>query len=444
MLYGSVNEYAYYFAELYVGAPEPQKVSVIVDTGSSLCAFPCEGCAHCGDHMDVPFDMEASQSARFLPCGSQCAGTCLEGRCGYAQSYTEGSSIAGLWFQDQVRLGDVDERNPAVNATLGCHTDERNLFYTQRVNGIMGMAPHENGGWPTILQDLFVDKEHVSAGIFALCLSEWGGRLTVGGHDPSVHAPGREIQWIQLQHSGYYSVALSSLSIGGAVVGSGSAAFGAALVDSGTTFSYFPREVHARMLSAIEGFCGGDGGCAARRVPGEEGCWRLDNGATEPAGFPALAMRFDDRPLRGAPASAAAAGPEVEWPPRAYLFQRGDPSLWCYAFASNGPDDSTVLGISWMLHKDIIFDLVHSRLGVVEAACPRYSRPGSDGFGPFGALALDDASARPLAVKVLNVLWIVCSIGAVAGLGWFAYVNWCGSEKGVLYHSPEDELEGGE
>ena len=33
--------------DVLVGEP-PQRVSVILDSGSSLLAFPCTGCSHCG------------------------------------------------------------------------------------------------------------------------------------------------------------------------------------------------------------------------------------------------------------------------------------------------------------------------------------------------------------------------------------------------------------
>eukprot|EP00439_Symbiodinium_sp_Y106_P080465 s1603_g19.t1 len=101
-LFGNINAYAYFFAELLVGTP-PQSASVIVDTGSALCGFPCAGCSHCGNHLDPPFDMEASNTSRTLPCGPDC-NRCDAARCGYLQSYSEGSSISGIWFRDLVML----------------------------------------------------------------------------------------------------------------------------------------------------------------------------------------------------------------------------------------------------------------------------------------------------------------------------------------------------
>jgi hypothetical protein len=52
-----------HYANLYVGSP-PQRVSVIVDTGSHHTAFPCSGCQSCGDHTDPYFNPSASKTSR--------------------------------------------------------------------------------------------------------------------------------------------------------------------------------------------------------------------------------------------------------------------------------------------------------------------------------------------------------------------------------------------
>ena len=42
----------YWFIDLLIGLTENvQRTSVIVDTGSSLCGFPCTGCTHCGTYL---------------------------------------------------------------------------------------------------------------------------------------------------------------------------------------------------------------------------------------------------------------------------------------------------------------------------------------------------------------------------------------------------------
>ena len=45
----------YYYLEAYVGTPE-QKQALILDTGSNLTIFPCQGCEKCRDHINKNFD----------------------------------------------------------------------------------------------------------------------------------------------------------------------------------------------------------------------------------------------------------------------------------------------------------------------------------------------------------------------------------------------------
>lgn len=203
-LYGNIDYYAYYFVDLLIGTP-PQRVSVILDTGSGVAAFPCANCNHCGKHIDPNFDIAKSKTAKWMQCGKGCRGSCKQGHCAYHQGYQEGSSISGYWFQDWVRLGDAIQRNPPVYTNVGCHYNENKLFYTQKANGILGIRGSGN-----LLHALFKDKAHIESQIFSICLAEWGGRLVVGGHNKSYHRG--KIQWTAVTPSSY-GVGLSSMKV---------------------------------------------------------------------------------------------------------------------------------------------------------------------------------------------------------------------------------------
>ena len=101
---------------------------------------------------------------------------------------------------------------------MGCHNNENKLFTTQKANGIMGLAPAKAGGAPTVLSELFKDKAHVQTSIFAMCLSEWGGRLVVGGWNASYHLSA-EITWVPMTVRRYYVVGMESLSLDGKNLG---------------------------------------------------------------------------------------------------------------------------------------------------------------------------------------------------------------------------------
>lgn len=58
-----------HFAYIYAGTP-PQRVSVIVDTGSHFTAFPCSECRSCGSHTDPYWDHRKSSTSNILSCQS--------------------------------------------------------------------------------------------------------------------------------------------------------------------------------------------------------------------------------------------------------------------------------------------------------------------------------------------------------------------------------------
>ena len=133
-LHGNLHTLGYFAAEICAGTPA-QTFDVIIDTGSSLTAVACKGCSHCGSHTHPGiagsrrFDEAASSTASAFSCHhppSNVHCSCSDGdKCGYAVSYTEGSSIRGhivsdlVWFAQDGggRAGVSGERS-----AHSCHT----------------------------------------------------------------------------------------------------------------------------------------------------------------------------------------------------------------------------------------------------------------------------------------------------------------------------------
>jgi hypothetical protein len=348
--------------------------------------------------------------------------TCFKDHCPYTETYSEGSTISGFWFDDFVELGDAFQKNPPVRARLGCHTNENKLFYTQRANGIMGLAPSEIGAGserPTILQELFRDKKHVDTNIFTICLATWGGRLTIGGYNSTYHTDlsSSGITWLSMRASHYYFVFPEGLALEGVkgkrrrqqrtTVATGQHAFGVSIIDSGTTYTYFPGPVFHALVDNLDLYCKEHMNCGASREGSE--CWRLRDPLAGPVHFPTLQMQFGS-------------GLEVAWPADGYLHPRGDFGVWCHTFMEN-TIFQTVLGISFMIHKDMIFDLARSRLGVAEARCPEHRRQteilnaAAVTDAPAvatvtGSLAAIDARDRQHSLQVLIVSTLMVAVGA--------------------------------
>ena len=66
-VYGNIYSFAYYYVDLMIGKDTVQRTSVIMDTGSGVCAFPCKGCNNCGtSHLDTPFDHDKSPTIKAI------------------------------------------------------------------------------------------------------------------------------------------------------------------------------------------------------------------------------------------------------------------------------------------------------------------------------------------------------------------------------------------
>lgn len=202
--------------------------------------------------------------------------------------------------------------------------------------------------------------------------------MTVGGYNNSFHKGANEndgsIQWIRLRPAHYHFVFPTGVSIIGDVakdkgitVAWGQKHLGVTIVDSGTTYTYFPRPLYNALLDEISSFCSTRDGCAAKKsdVENDEGseCWQVFDMKLGPVKFPTIRLHFDQ-------------DTRVNWYPSEYLQQRDDSGIWCSTFLENNVFQ-TVLGISFMLRHDFIFDLDQQRLGVADAACPEHQKPPS-------------------------------------------------------------------
>ena len=163
--------YGVHYVDLWVGCPQPQRVTVIVDTGSSVTGFPCTGCIHCGGSGDDAADSDSGSSSDYNSSNSsdeehhklyhtdtlfrqddstcfevvQSKEDCLVGdwdaaeeTCRTSKHYSEGSSWEAFEAIDQVYTGgdhnSVDPQRKAADSFrlhFGCQDSVTGLFETQ-------------------------------------------------------------------------------------------------------------------------------------------------------------------------------------------------------------------------------------------------------------------------------------------------------------------------
>jgi len=104
----------------------------------------------------------------------------------------------------------------------------------------------------------------------------------------------------------------------------------------------------------------------------------------------------------------------IHWGPEAYLYQIDNHGVWCHAFMDNGNDPSTVLGASWMMFKDVVFDVSRSRLGVIDANCPEYwKEDDAHFFSKAESLVIRDISEDVVPSMSKLRVFIIAAVGVL-------------------------------
>ncbi len=367
-----------YFAYLWVGSP-PQRVSVIMDTGSHYTAFPCTGC-NCGTHMDPYFNPKVSSSSVVSKCF---AGS----RCYIKQSYSEGSSWHAYKVQDMVWVGDVGRLvsapggatnkkiyvpskkmlqmagNVSTRFEFGCQDRESGLFRTQQIDGIMGLSAE-----PDTLPYVLERNGITSTRAFSLCLNKHAGVLSFGGVDGRLLKPVPpenevQIQFAKLlQGSGWYTVRLidilmknpetgemRSLGVNSSKYNGGRGV----IIDSGTTDTYLPADVTEKWNSLFARMTNGVKYSTRQREMTDR---EVDT-------MPTIVYRLE------APGSASPI--DVESPAKAYTEQielkNGQEKRAFRIYTTE--KDGAVLGSNFMVGHNVFFDIERRRLGFSPSDC---------------------------------------------------------------------------
>jgi hypothetical protein len=449
-LSGDAGETGVFTVPLSIGTP-PQTLEAIVDTGSTLTAFTCAGCAlgECGTSHGV-FDPDASSSAARLACtDAACACgtpacTCGAGdACAYRRVYAESSSTSGVMVADALAVPGAVSGNTTTSTTtttarlvFGCATHETGSIHAQPAAGIAGLGAADAG-----LVDQLAAAGAIAGPAFSLCLQPppddgdgskarrgggaGGGALVLGpGLPPGAEAvPGTvTTPLVSKGDTSFYIVRLAGLAFGGldapplemaASAGGESLAPTAVLnggagvvLDSGTTFTYLPTPAYVAAVAAADGAAAAAG---LDRVPGadpafEDVCWgggsSFASSAAVIAAFPNLTLAFDGGRTDPAP---------LTLPPRSFLFPHPSKKRAACLGLFDNKADGTILGGITFLDTLVQIDRMTTAggggggsLGVARFVpgvdCGALGRDAAAGLAGGGALPLPPSAQRGAAV----------------------------------------------
>lgn len=137
------------------------------------------------------------------------------------------------------------------------------------------------------------------------------------------------------------------------------------IIDSGTTISYLPKNLYSDIQKQIDYFCSQINRCMGDSFHTEIGqCYKLKeniNIIQFIESMPTFTFNFEN-------------DVKYNWPPESYLFNytefTDNDKRQTYCIGMNSWNSKEILlGSTWMHNHDIIFDLQHKKIGLVESNC---------------------------------------------------------------------------
>ncbi|MHB8418561.1 MAG: pepsin-like aspartyl protease [Myxococcales bacterium] len=320
-----------------------------VDTGSSTLAVAASACVDCG-----------AVEPRYTPGPGA-----VDQNSGVEIAYGDGQSWAGEIFDDQVEIDGLgaSQRMPVVAIV----SQDGGFFQSFPCTaGGANVAPQGIAGFgPAGLAA--PDTQSVAAAlpafglpeIFAVELCQNGGKLWLGGWDPS--AATAPPFYAPLAASKYYAVDVLDLQVGGQSLGFGAATFGPAVVDTGTSALLVPTPVYGPLVTALAAVP------AFQASFGTAG-WFSASQCTVPLARPPPSPAELDQSLPWLTLAIAADGgsaPLTLSPTESYLLPYPDQgaTYYCPSLGEGLPGAETVLGVAAMRAHLVIFDVDGGRLG---------------------------------------------------------------------------------
>ncbi|KAH8740362.1 AT hook motif protein [Cryptosporidium ryanae] len=365
---GVKNKNGYYSINIYIGTP-PQKQSLIIDTGSSHISLSCSTCYNCAIHEYPTFNLLKSKSG--LWCKNK---EFKVDFCKYTHQFGEGSIISGRYFSDvlsfyggkkQYKLRD---KNYFKYDFIGCNEFETKNFLKQNANGIIGMGLKKNiYGYNIVTEILKSAKRilNISSGdmVISLCLLIDSGTMNIGElNDDIIEENITEeginkgtIYWIPLVtpsnlYNIYFQEIIFHIDNNDEKVYTDKIS---AIIDVGSTFTYLPKKLFNLLINKFSQICNRTnkielGICI---VLNNSFCWR--NVTRIYNSFPIIKIKFKGQ------------NQIINWEYQSYLYSY-EKNLWCLGIKEQnvGQVNSIILGISFLINRQIILDPSKKRVGL--------------------------------------------------------------------------------
>jgi hypothetical protein len=357
-VYGGMGDFGYYFTDIAIGTP-PQRMSVIIDTGSDGLSVACTTCEACGRaHLDPFYNPEISISFEYL---EECPAIHLRNpTCTFEKRYLEGSVLKGRMFLDHVSVmgTGIDKKIP-----FGCIESETKLFLDQRANGIMGLSVSSS----THL--LYTNEPKVTA--FTLCLAKAGGEMDMHSE---IEKPEDAIK-LEYRNK-HYVVDPTEISIksrnGDMIWSSTNVSTPISdfvgpktLIDSGSTVTYLKESLFTKLIDVINTRLRGEG-LLPDKAAGTTACWFHPSDLDIKAQLPTIEIKLQRLDGKGSIATSL----------KDFMTHENsgaDQTKSCLTVASNRNLDRTDLGASWLLNKQVTFTSNAGWMQVVETTCTEHA-----------------------------------------------------------------------
>ncbi|KAB2085623.1 hypothetical protein ERO13_A05G392900v2 [Gossypium hirsutum] len=410
---GHPSETGLYFAKIGLGNPS-KDYYVQVDTGSDILWVNCAGCDKCPTKSDLGlgltlYDPKKSSTSSLVYCDQDFCTSTYDGplpgckpnlQCQYNVVYGDGSSTAGYFVKDNMKLeqvtGNLQSRSTNGTVVFGCGARQSGELgsSSEALDGILGFGQANS----SIISQLAASGKVKKS--FAHCLDniEGGGIFAIG----EVVSP-KVKRTPMVQNQAHYNIVMKDIEVGGDLLRLPSDIFDSGdqkgtIVDSGTTLAYLPSSIYEPLMTKI---LSQQPALNLHTVEDQFTCFQFAGSVD--SGFPVVKFHFEDSLV-------------LTVFPHEYTFQIRE-DIWCFGWQNSGVQskdgkDMILLGDLVLSNKLVIYDIENQNIGWTEYNCSSSVKVKDESSGAvYSVGAHDIGSASSLRIGgILTLLSIIIAL----------------------------------